>query len=1062
MPGRGRARTAGPTTPARPSVLPGAATLPVLAAGTTEWRLDDTWRSFAERYPALVLGAHESVMAVPGTSRVRADTISRGIVHAVQRALSGQASSPVGTAAPRQLPHLPVSAMADVLRVARISLAAAAAPAPQGPPVTPAPSAAPPVAPAGAAAAVSPTVDGAMAAIIDPINRLALAGRLRDKLADLAARRSGAYRRLPRGDATRAEQLAEVLRKVAGGDASAFFADVSSVLARSLAPPSASPLAGRRRPAGQDDSDGVRQSELALRHAATVSRVRQLVSAGAFAKAWQAIEGEFAGSALASSSEAEVQALFPPAASAVQAAACAEVLRRADELAPRRSRPVGPLRVTKEDVLGVLERKKTSAPGVSGLSHQVLLDACLVTGAGEEVSDALLDVVNSLLEGSVPGDLLVGLVVPLAKSGGGVRPIVILESVLRVASALAAKELNAAVQTQCPEQFGVCVPGGAEAVAGLVCDSLASGKFVVKIDFKNAFGSVFRAAFQYVVARECPHVLHFVNGVYSKVVLGVWADCLVEMREGCLQGDPCSPALFSLALHAALAVVLASLPRGVRVCAFLDDLVVVGDDPVSVLEVAEGVVRAVEGIGLVPHPGKCCFLAREGVSVPDHPLFRVPVAVPSVLGVPLPQEVGGDPRGALRDLLESVSSQVETVVRFDDPQTAVFVLSRVVFARLTFLLRCLPPSVSAGPLASFDNTTGSRLRVFFEVSRLADFGPLQLLPWKWGGLGVCFPSADLAAAEFVASVASTVFHFPDVRGPLRTEAVGLVASLPESVRPLVAWLDPLVDSAVAPPPNKTKGLQRSLTGAVLDRVFGEFRAQLVAAKPHLVEQLDLLKSPFSVWAASVLPFGPFVRDGAHFRAFVLLRSRAPWPVAVPCRSCYRVPAGESGSAHAVGVCGNSFFQARHNAARDVLESAAKEAGWAVQVEAPLAQVPGDDRRLRVDLLLESPDGRRLAVDVTCSSGRSGQSVADAERVATQEKAVLYGAACTLSRASLQTVFFSAPLCVPGPESAKFLSSLLSGSRFTPRHKRSGKFWARRLVSSMLLAEERALCSLISV
>jgi len=122
----------------------------------------------------------------------------------------------------------------------------------------------------------------------------------------------------------------------------------------------------------------------------------------------------------------------------------------------------------------------------------------------------------------------------------------------------------------------------------------------VKLDFKNAFNSVQRAAVLEAVAEHRPDILAFTESAYgSPSQLWVGDDRIIASAEGVQQGDPLGPLLFCLALDKPLKEARCEFTSG-----YLDD-VALGDTVSNLIGRVLCLETAAEKIGLKLNHSKC-------------------------------------------------------------------------------------------------------------------------------------------------------------------------------------------------------------------------------------------------------------------------------------------------------------------------------------------------------------------------------------------------------------------------------------------------------------------------
>ena len=188
------------------------------------------------------------------------------------------------------------------------------------------------------------------------------------------------------------------------------------------------------------------------------------------------------------------------------------------------------------------------------------------------------EVATLFARGQIPPEILasvrVGRMTASQKPDGGVRGIVVGDVVRRFVARTLAKQfgLQAEAATH-PFQYALCTRAGTECVAHVVqaLTNLDREASTLSIDGVGAYDTIGIA--------DGVKLIPFVRQFDSSPSTFLWEDEVGETRmiqkgERQEQGDPLMPLLFSLQ-HRALVQVRASLRRGERLFAFLDDIYVV-------------------------------------------------------------------------------------------------------------------------------------------------------------------------------------------------------------------------------------------------------------------------------------------------------------------------------------------------------------------------------------------------------------------------------------------------------------------------------------------------------
>ena len=228
------------------------------------------------------------------------------------------------------------------------------------------------------------------------------------------------------------------------------------------------------------------------------------------------------------------------------------------------------------------------APGPSGLRPLHLKEVFLKQGPEGSLAQALVALCQAAAAGSLPPALAPWLgcstVVPLAKKGGGTRPIAVGDTIRRVVgkTLLQHPDVRGQVAALRPRQVGVRVPFGAELVgmgvqAAVRSLGAASDWVCFQADVTNAFNSVSRAAVLRSTLTRAPALYNWLAFTYANPVpLLCQGSFLCPSARGVHQGDAMGPVAFALGLHEALERVAGPASRLTWECWYLDDGTIFG------------------------------------------------------------------------------------------------------------------------------------------------------------------------------------------------------------------------------------------------------------------------------------------------------------------------------------------------------------------------------------------------------------------------------------------------------------------------------------------------------
>ena len=197
-----------------------------------------------------------------------------------------------------------------------------------------------------------------------------------------------------------------------------------------------------------------------------------------------------------------------------------------------------------------------SSGGPSLLVPQLYKD--LIAKSNGPICNEFLQKLTSVLNIVLEGKILVGLrpfffgakFFGLRKKDGGVRPIAVGNTPRRICSKCVSSFATDQRRIDFHgTQFGCGTSRGAEISAHVFRNLIENEKnpenTILKMDFKNAFNSLKRDKMLDTIFRNRRQIYNYTHSAYSDTSHLFFSDKVIQPQEGCQQGDPEGPALFS-------------------------------------------------------------------------------------------------------------------------------------------------------------------------------------------------------------------------------------------------------------------------------------------------------------------------------------------------------------------------------------------------------------------------------------------------------------------------------------------------------------------------------------
>ena len=317
-------------------------------------------------------------------------------------------------------------------------------------------------------------------------------------------------------------------------------------------------------------------------------------------------------------------------------------------------------------------------------------------------------------------------------------------------------------------QFGLSVREGATAMWRVIRTSCSALKrnavpdqVLLKLDLANAFNSVNRSYIFSTIQQHAPAILPWIQSSYGTSIPH-FSDAGTEFSSqvGVRQGDPLSPALFSLVLYCFTTTYAQTCPALQKVQWYLDDGAVLGT-PEEVNSIIQTIEREGPAWGLFLNRTKCSIFRITDAPAAVVPNANFPHNVNihtdgmTVMNLPV---VGNSEffRDSINELIDKHAGKIETIAQLDDVQMEYHALTMCLsFQTVNHVLRAFPRESAQIAFDRFDAAIWREIRRLMKIdhlgtdeeSRLRDW---MALPTKRGGAGL-YRTTDIALPALLGS-----------------------------------------------------------------------------------------------------------------------------------------------------------------------------------------------------------------------------------------------------------------------------------------------------------------------
>ena len=399
-----------------------------------------------------------------------------------------------------------------------------------------------------------------------------------------------------------------------------------------------------------------------------------------------------------------------------------------------------------------IRSSSNSAPAITGWSAALIK----IVSATQQGLQAVTTIANKLFSKDVPVVIMDGLrrqrLLLLSKHPKpGVRPVLISDAWIRLVETCVTSEIPQLAYNMQPLQMAVGAPSGADDIIHLSRAALEADNeaVLVKTDFRNAYGSIYRSAIFAAVDKNCPvdssNIMRwYLNTHMCQESTYLASDGSVHSyNRGVAQGSPLSTFLFCNAVHNALQLACDTVNGNSDksrcvIAAYADDTNIIGPPDIA-LKAADAYARAVAPLGIVLQAEKSVILATTPQAAAKtanavlHLNFPEAVYHTNLLGAPL-----GSRRSEEQEILDVLDPAIFNRLNLmQDPQSQMLVLRYCIISKFNHLARCCPPDATLEPFNKLKQLVYTALCNILGVQQLPQQAlEFAHLPLSLGGLGL--------------------------------------------------------------------------------------------------------------------------------------------------------------------------------------------------------------------------------------------------------------------------------------------------------------------------------------
>ena len=337
--------------------------------------------------------------------------------------------------------------------------------------------------------------------------------------------------------------------------------------------------------------------------------------------------------------------------------------------------------------------KRGSGAGISGLRFdhlRSLLD--------HNIAPSITTIVNTLIAGNLISPELNDTIANAAatlllKDDSTIRPIMVLETYLRIIGRLIDQQVTSHIAPTLKHQFAIHNKNAISQVPTALRIIMANSpdKLTLKVDLRNAFGTIDRHYLSQQIAQHAtahPSLAYYWNLIYAKANAAITRGTAThQATTGVLQGDPLATLFFCMGINKALIDTGAAMHQDDFIFAYVDDIPIVTSSD-SLVPTLTQLTNHLQSVGLAVNTAKCQIHPHStNAAIPPNVPSNIKIVNEGIviLGTPIGNQ-NFESSFAL-DKANHTNTLLNAVATLNSRQQQLLLLRLCVHPRLDHLLR---------------------------------------------------------------------------------------------------------------------------------------------------------------------------------------------------------------------------------------------------------------------------------------------------------------------------------------------------------------------------------------